>query len=48
MKCDKCGEDSNCIYVTRDNGKLCDECYDKLKGDRYVDGHLSLSVVELA
>ena len=47
MKCDECKEDSTCIYVTRDNGRLCDECYDKLKGGRQCDDHLSLSGIEL-
>jgi len=30
-KCDKCGEESYCIYITRAHEKLCDECYDKVR-----------------
>ena len=30
MTCDKCGQTGFVIYITKDNGKLCSECKDKV------------------
>lgn len=29
MKCDKCGEKTYVIFITRNHRKLCDKCYEK-------------------
>jgi len=31
MKCDKCGEKTFVIFITRNHKKLCDKCYDEQK-----------------
>jgi len=33
-KCEKCGEESYCIFITREHEKLCGDCYDKVRPDR--------------
>ena len=30
-KCDECGEESYCIYITREYKKLCPKCYDEVR-----------------
>lgn len=30
-KCDECGEESYCIFITREYKKLCGKCYDKVR-----------------
>ena len=32
MKCEKCKEDTYCIYVTKEGDKVCGKCHDKLHG----------------
>lgn len=34
MKCEKCGEKTYCIYVTKERAKICGKCHDKLHEDR--------------
>lgn len=33
-KCEECGEESYCIFLTREYKKLCDVCYDKVRPDK--------------
>jgi hypothetical protein len=33
-KCDECGKESYCIYITREYKNLCPECYDKVRPKR--------------
>lgn len=30
-KCDECGEESYCIFITDEYKKLCDDCYDEIR-----------------
>ena len=30
MKCDKCGEKTFIIFITRNHEKLCNHCWDKM------------------
>lgn len=34
MKCDKCGEKTHIIFITRNHRKLCDKCYDERKKEK--------------
>ncbi len=30
MKCEKCGRDTYCIYVTKEGDRVCGKCHDEL------------------